>query len=112
MFVKVRLVGDGVTTAGTAVEPPDPEYESSSALLTPLAVITTPPSVPAVATGVNVTANDIDWFGARVCGRFKLITLKPVPIAVTWEIVTLLVPEFVSVSGSVAVLPIATGPKG
>jgi hypothetical protein len=80
-------------------------------LFTPLTVSTTAPSVLGMAAGENVTANVIDWFGARVAGRSKLLTPKPAPITVDWEIVTLLVPEFVSVSISVTVLPIATVPK-
>jgi hypothetical protein len=99
MFEKVRLAGDGVTTAGTTVEPPDPEYPRYTALLTPFTVSTTAPSVPGKAEG------------ARVSGRFKLTTPKPAPITVIWEIVTLLTSAFVSISFSVTVLPIATVPK-
>jgi len=111
MFVNARLAGDAVTTAGTAGEAPDPEYEITTALFTPLTVSTTAPSVPGIAAGENVTPNVIDCPGARVAGRSKLLTPKPAPITVDWEIVTLSVPEFVSVSISVTVLPIATGPK-
>jgi hypothetical protein len=111
MFEKVRLAGDGVTTAGTTVEPPDPEYPRYTALLTPFTVSTTAPSVPGKAEGENVTPNVVVWPGARVSGRFKLTTPKPAPITVTWEIVTLLTSAFVSVSFSVTVLPIATVPK-
>jgi len=111
MFVNARLAGDGVTTAGKAGEPPAPEYESTTALFTPLTVSITAPSVAGIAAGEKVTPNVIDWFGARVAGRSKLLTPKPAPITVDWEIVTLLVSEFVSVSISVTVVPIATVPK-
>ncbi len=83
MFVKLRLAGVGVTTAGTAVEPPDPEYPRYTALLTPFTVSATAPSVPGNATGENVTPNVVVWPGARVSGRFKFTTPKPAPITVT-----------------------------
>jgi hypothetical protein len=83
MFENVRLAGVGTTTAGAAVEPPDPEYPRYTALLTPFTVSTTAPSVPGAATGENVTPNVVVWLGARVSGRFKLITPKPVPMTVT-----------------------------
>jgi len=82
MFEKVRLAGVGNTTAGAAVEPPDPEYPRYTALLTPLTVSTTAPSVPGIDTGENVTPNVDVWPGARVSGRSKLITANPAPIAV------------------------------
>jgi hypothetical protein len=83
MFEKVRLAGDAVTTAGTVVEPPAPEYPSTTALLTPLTVSTTAPSVLGNAAGENVTPNVVVWPGARVSGRFKLISPKPAPITAT-----------------------------
>jgi hypothetical protein len=82
MFEKVRLPGDGVTTAGTAVEPPAPEYPSTTALLTPFTVSTTAPSELDKAAGENVTPNVVVCPGVRVSGRFKLITPKPAPITV------------------------------
>jgi hypothetical protein len=83
MFVKLKLAGVGVTTAGTAVEPPDPEYPRYTALLTPFTVSATAPSVPGNATGENVTPNVVVWPGVRVSGRFKFTTPKPAPITVT-----------------------------
>ena len=83
MFENVRLAGVGVTTAGTTVEPPDPEYPRYIALVTPLMVSATAPSVPGKAAGENVTPNVVVWPGAKVIGRFKLITPKPAPMTVT-----------------------------
>jgi hypothetical protein len=83
MFVKFRLAGDGVTTAGTAVVAPDPEYPSTTPLLTPFTVSATAPSVPGKAAGENVTPNVVVWPGVRVSGRFKLTTPNPAPITVT-----------------------------
>jgi hypothetical protein len=58
-----------------------------------------------------VTLNVALWPAPRFSGRFKPVTLKPDPVAVTCEMVTLELPELVSVSDKVLLLPVWIVPK-
>jgi hypothetical protein len=71
-------------------------------------------SVPAAlppAVGANVTLTLADCPEARTKGRLGLVTAKPDPVVVIWEIVTLPVPVLRSSAGKTAVWPTVTFPK-
>jgi hypothetical protein len=61
--------------------------------------------------GVNVAVNDVFAPALIVTGTVKPLMLKPVPVALAAVIVTLAVPEFVSVIVCGLLLPTATLPK-
>jgi hypothetical protein len=61
--------------------------------------------------GVNVTLKVTLWAGDRVTGGFTPLMLKPVPLGAICEMVRVEAPEFVSLSASVLLLPVATVPK-
>src|SRR5580704_9183184 len=64
-----------------------------------------------VEDGVSVTFNVALCPAAIACPEDKPLALNPAPETLTFEIVTLLLPELVSVIGSVPLLPSATVPK-
>ena len=61
--------------------------------------------------GEKVTPSDRLCPAVRVSGRVRLGVVNPAPVVVTREIVTVELPELVSVSHPVCVLPTATVPK-
>jgi hypothetical protein len=61
--------------------------------------------------GAKVTLNVTLCPGESVSGRFNPLRLNPAPLTTDLEIVTLKLPELVSVSGSVLLLPVCTLPK-
>jgi len=75
-----------------------------------LAMVMAPVALPA-ATGANCAVRVTDWPGVSVTDAGDDVTLNPVPVAVTEEMVTFEVPVFVSVSLNWLVLPSVTLPK-
>ena len=75
-----------------------------------LVIETLPLTLPA-EVGANFTVNDVLEFALMVCGTVSPLMLNPVPVTLAAEIVTLAVPEFVSVMFCVALLPATTFPK-
>jgi hypothetical protein len=63
------------------------------------------------AVGANVTVNFVLADGAKTIGRFKPVTSNSVPTCVMPETVMDSVPELVSVTVSLVLLPTATSPK-
>jgi hypothetical protein len=61
--------------------------------------------------GANCALNVVLSPAPNVNGVLNPLTLRPVPDAVAWEIVTLADPEFVNVIDWVPLLPTATDPK-
>ena len=51
------------------------------------------------------------WLAARVKGKAISLMLNPVPVAEAWEMVTLLLPVFVSVADWLWLEPTCTFPK-
>jgi len=71
-----------------------------------LVTATFPVTAPAVV-GANVTTRVAVWLGVRVV-PLTPVALKPVPVAVTPEIITFEFPVFVSVTFTDALLPSLT----
>ena len=63
------------------------------------------------AVGAKVTLKLALWPAFKLNGRLIPLTLNPLPLAATAEIVTLVSPVLVSVSDKVVALPIVTLPK-
>ena len=96
MFVKVKLVGDAVSTAAAATAVPVKGiaklgFEASDV------TVTVPLNVPA-EVGANFTVNVVLCPAVSVTGGVIPETLNPVPDAATAEIVRLEPPVFVMVS--------------
>jgi len=70
---------------------------------------TLPVKLPPVV-GENTTFRLVFWPEDNVNGKVKLLTLKPVPVRVVWDRVTLAVPVFVIMIGREEE-PIATSPQ-
>jgi hypothetical protein len=79
-------------------------------LLALLTIATFPLAVPP-DVGAKVTLKVALWPAVRVVGRVKPLELKPVPVTVACEIVTLDWPELFRVAVSVCWLPTCNGPK-
>jgi len=94
-FVKVRLAGDGVRTAGATAVPVNGidklGFEAFEV------TVTVPLNVPA-DVGANFTVNEALCPGVNVTGGVIPERLKPVPDAATAEIVVLVPPVLVTVS--------------
>lgn len=58
-----------------------------------------------------MTEKVADWPAFKVTGRFKPLTLKPLPVGLTAETVTALPPVLVIVSEMPSVVPVVTLPK-
>jgi len=69
-----------------------------------------PVALPPVV-GANCAVNEVVWPAVNVFGVTSPLTLNPVPVAVTWEIVKLAAPLFVKVTVCEPELPVATEPK-
>jgi hypothetical protein len=95
-FVKVKLVGEAVKTAGAVVAVPDSAIDKLGFEALDVTV-TVPLNVPADA-GANFTVNVVLCPGVRVTGVLIPEMLNPVPAAVAAEIVALVPPVFVTVS--------------
>jgi hypothetical protein len=88
----------------------DPDKEIVGELLALLAIDTLPLSTP-VVVGANCTVRVAVWPGVRISPELMPEPLKPVPLTVTPEMVTLVFPVFVSVVGNDALWPACTVPK-
>jgi hypothetical protein len=75
-----------------------------------LATITPPVKLP-VEVGAKVTFRAAVCPGARIVPEGTLLALKPAPVVLTREIVTLELPEFVRVTSRVLVAPVSILPK-
>jgi hypothetical protein len=75
-----------------------------------LVTVTEPVTLP-VAAGAKVTFKAADCPAARTVLEETLLALKPAPKALTPEIVTLELPEFLSVTPRVLVAPVSMLPK-
>jgi hypothetical protein len=75
-----------------------------------LVIVIVPEAFP-VAVGVNFAVNDVVWPAPSDIGTENPVMLRPVPVALAWEIVMLVVPEFVSVKTWVPLLPTTTLPN-
>src|SRR5258706_3713551 len=75
-------------------------------LITEMAPLTAP-----AAVGEKTVLNVVVEPAAIVTGTVRLVTLKPVPEVVIFEILTLVLPVFVSVTVCVLLLPRFTFPK-
>ncbi len=105
-----RVVGLAVSCPDeTAV--PVPVSGISSDGFDPFEVTVTFPLALAADVGVNFTLKVAPWPAFRVRGVVMPLTLNPVPLAATEEIVTLVPPEFVTVSDNVLFAPTCTLPK-
>lgn len=125
VFCKMTLFGEllptptlpNVTFAGVAeiwgcpAAVPEPlSAIASVAFEALLAIVIFPAALPALA-GANCAVNVAPWPAGITSGVDRPITLKPVPVVVTPEIVTLAFPEVLSVMVCVPVLPTVTLPK-
>jgi hypothetical protein len=70
-------------------------------------IVTAPETTPAVV-GANWDVKDATAPAAIVCPALIPVVLKPVPVVLTWLIVTVAVPLFVSVIDCVPALPTTT----
>ena len=70
-----------------------------------LITITLPERLPADA-GANVIVKEVDCPTARLSGNAIPLTLKPAPLALTWEMETLEFPVFVNVTVCEALVPV------
>src|ERR1700722_3901069 len=105
---KLKLVGfDPRAPAATPV----PESGIVNEGFDAVEVTTTFPVALAAEAGVNFTLKVAPWPAVRVMGVVMPLTLNPVPLAATAEIVTLDPPVFVTVSDRVEFDPICTVPK-
>lgn len=75
-----------------------------------LVTVTLPETLP-VAVGANATVKEVDWLAARVRGSPSPVTLKPLPVTLSFERVTLALPLLLSVTVCVALEPVVTLPK-
>lgn len=69
------------------------------------------PDAPPADAGENFALNDVFCPAVRVTGTDKPDMLNPVPDTLAAVIMTLAVPEFVKVTGTVALLPTSKLPK-
>ena len=90
---------------------PVPVREIASGEPGALLLIETLPLAAPDVVGENLTSNDVFWPALMVVGTVKPEILKAEPLAVAAEIVTLAVPVFESVTGTVPLLPTSKLPK-
>jgi hypothetical protein len=105
-FVKVRLVGAGVRTAG--VPTAEPVKGIARLGFEAFEVTVTVPVKLLAEGGVNVTVNEVLCPGVNVTGGVIPEILKPVPATLAAEIVALVPPEFVTVSVWLELWPTVT----
>lgn len=105
---KLKLVGFVPSVPGVTPVPVNPIV---SVGFDPFEVIVTLPLALPAAVGVNFTLNVALWPEVSVTGAVIPLRLKPVPLMLTCEIVTLAPPVFVTVSDSELLLPTVTLPK-
>ena len=88
---------------------PVPVIEMVAGELLALLLTLTPPVTLPVVVGAKVTFNAADCPGARTVP--EVLALKPVPVVLTLEMVTLALPEFLRVTPRVLVAPASMLPK-
>lgn len=93
----------------TGAETPDPDNWTVGEFVALLEIKRLPVTAPA-ALGSKVTATVTDWFGAKVTPDPPLAE-KPVPEAVTVEMLRFALPEFVKTTGCEDDVPTVTFPK-
>lgn len=101
----------GVTVRVPTEATPVPESEIVVVEVDAFEVIVTSPLALPADVGLKLTLKLVLPPALRVCGRLMPLTLKPLPLATTLEIVTLLPPVLVTVSDIDWVLPSVTLPK-
>ena len=74
-------------------------------------VMVTFPVTPVVVEGVKVTLSDALCPGARICPVDTPVAPNPAPAMLTLEMVTLALPELVTVAGMVDFVPMVTVPN-
>jgi hypothetical protein len=94
----------------SATECDEPDNDAVAAPVASLVMLAVPPLDP-VPVGANCTVRVADWPGLRISPGPTPLPLKPAPVTVTPEIVTLEFPVFVNVVGSEALCPDGTVPK-
>ena len=94
IFPKSLRVGLAVTWGG----PPVPESETVAGELVALLAIEMPPVTWPVAVGANVALKVALWPTVKVIGKARPVTLKPAPVTVACETMTLPVPVLLSVT--------------
>jgi hypothetical protein len=99
------------TTSCETVCKPLPVRDTAVGELVALLVMVTLPVTPVVVEGVNVTLSDALCPGARICPVDTPLAPNPAPAMLTLEMVTLAVPELVTVAGTVDFAPMVTVPK-
>jgi hypothetical protein len=104
-----KLTDEGVIVS--AEELPAPVQAAVSAVLDALVVIETVPDSAAVVVGLNVAVMLALSPAVSVAGSAKPESDTPVPVALAFDTVTLLLPELVIFTVCVAVEPSATLPK-
>src|ERR1700722_463364 len=101
---------DGAT-ANCPGSVPVPLEGAETAGFDPLELMRKLPAALPADCGANEALNVTLCAADNVSGRLIPLKLNPVPLGVIWEIVRAEPPEFVSVSASVELLPVATLPK-
>ena len=103
---KLRPAGFAATVPA---ETPVAEREMLTVGFDPLSLIVIPPFTKPLDWGANVTLKLVLCPGESVNGGVNPLKLKPLPVAVAWEILRLEPPEFVRVTEVVRLL-IEIGP--
>ena len=107
-FPKLRFVGLAASWPGVR---PVPARGTLSAAFDAFDVMARLPLTALPVVGAKVTLKLTLWPALTLSGTLKPLALKPVPVALAAEIVTLEPPELVSVSVIVRELPTCTLPK-
>jgi hypothetical protein len=108
---KLRAVGAGATMPAVVGEAAVPESETTRVELAALLTTVRLPTALPVVLGAYTTFTDRLWPAARVIGKLVLGAAKPVPLAAAWLTTTDAVPELVSTTDLVIVLPTCAVPK-
>lgn len=104
-------IGVGAAVSTPAVADPVPAKGMVSVGLEPFDVTVTLPLALVAVCGAKVTVKVAVWPAATVTGVVIPLSVKPVPLAPTCEIVTLDPPVLVTVSDSPWLFPVCTVPK-
>ncbi len=104
---KLMLVGFAVSAPCTPV----PLSATETVGLLAALVITTLPVAFPLAVGAKFAVKLVLWFAASVKGVESPVTLKPVPLELTAEMVALALPVLVNVTVCCPLLPTATFPN-
>jgi len=108
IFPKLRLVGLAASWPDVA---PVPDSGTFSEALDAFDVIAMLPLTAVPEVGAKTILKVTLWPTLRVVGKVKPLAVKPAPVVLAAEIVTLDPPELVSVSVFVCELPTGTLPK-